>query len=128
MEAYKYTGVVHQVGKTQTFQSGFAKRTLVLREPGESKFPNYAVFEFTRSKDGTRDGTRQLDRLIEGQTVEVSFYLSANESRTKPGSWFPSNRAVKVERAGSGVELPMSQKADDPDGAEPEPTVDDMPF
>ena len=129
MEAYKYTGVVHQVGKTQTFQSGFAKRALVLREPGESKYPNYAAFEFTRSKDGTRDGTRQLDQLVEGQTVEVSFYLSANESTRTPGQWFTSNRAVKVERVSAEVELPMtndpSDVGDDMTGVD---VADDMPF
>ena len=126
MEPYKYTGLVHQIGKTQTFQSGFAKRTLVLMERGDGKYPNYAAFEFTRSKDGTKDGTKVLDRLVEGMMVEVTFYIQANESKTKPGSWFPSNRAVKVERLDAGADSPDDRRPKPP--PQPQPDVDDMPF
>jgi hypothetical protein len=126
MESYKYRGTVHYISQVQSFASGFAKRMLVLKEQGESKYPNYAAFEFTRSKDGTKDGTKMLDKLLEGMEVEVSFYPSANESKTKPGSWFTSNRAVKLERIGA-AEVTIPTK-DDADGGEPEPDLDDMPF
>lgn len=128
MEPYKYRGEVHFISPVQTFQSGFAKRTLVLKEQGESKYPNYAAFEFTRSKDGTRDGTKQLDRLLVGEPVEVSFFLDAHESNKTPGSWFSSNRGIKVERLAVAKDIELVKaKAPEPE-AEPEPTIDDMPF
>lgn len=126
MEPYKYKGEVHFISPLQTFQSGFAKRTLVLKEAGESKYPNYAAFEFSRSKDGTRDGTRQLDKLLVGEPVEVSFYLDANESKRNPGSWFTSNRGVKVERLAVAKDIELVK--DKATQAEPEPTLDDIPF
>lgn len=126
MKPYTYRGTVHQVGKTQTWPSGFAKRTLVLKAEGDGKYPDYAAFEFMRSKDGSRDGTKVLDSLREGEAVEVEFYLTANESKTKPGSWFSSNRAVKVGRVGDGgaPEIPMA--AEPPQDAQDD--YGDIPF
>lgn len=123
MQTYKYKGTVHYVGKTQTFPSGFAKRTLVLKEPDESKYPNYAAFEFTRSKDGLRDGTATLDNLCVGQTVVVTFAPQANESQKIAGSWFSSNRAIKIDFE-SEVQTPEIPFKD----SEAEDLGDDMPF
>ena len=44
---YKYVGKVHEVGKIQTWPSGFKKRTLVLKTE-DGKYTNYAAFDFTR--------------------------------------------------------------------------------
>ena len=124
MQTYKYKGEVHKVLPLQTFQSGFAKRTLVLKDDS-GQYTDYAAFDFTRSKDGSRDGTKQLDRIRPGETVEVTFTLSANESKMKPGSWFPSNRASKVERVGAEkVVIPTKDDIPVIDAADEE----EMPF
>ena len=129
MEPYKYKGRVHYVSPVQSFQSGFAKRTLVLEEEGNSKYQNYAAFEFTRSKDGTKDATKLLDRVCPGELVEVTFRLDANESKSKPGAWFPSNRALKLERLeraeAKAPEIPLIPSATSTSGACEE---DDIPF
>ena len=128
---YTYTGKVHQIGKTQTFQPGFAKRTLVLVDDPTAKYPNYAAFDFLKTKNG--DGTMELNKLCEGMTVEVKFYIQANESKKYPGSWFCSNRAVGVEKIGEQTELlptsrPVPHPAEPPASVAADESIDDMPF
>ena len=131
MSPYVFKGKVHEVGKLLTFQSGFAKRSLVLVEDPNAQYKNYAVFDFLKTKNG--DGTQELNRLVEGMTVEVKFYTQANESKKNPGSWFCSNRGVELKVVGEQVEIPTSQKSVPPP-AEPPASVsmdddpDDFPF
>lgn len=131
MSPYTFKGKVHEVGKLQTFQSGFAKRSLVLVEDPNAKYPNYAVFDFLKTKNG--DGTLELNKLVEGMTVEVKFYTQANESKKTNGMWFCSNRGVEIKVVGEQVEIPTTRKPVPPP-AEPPASVsmddmpDDMPF
>lgn len=98
-QACTYKGVVHKVGKTVTFPSGFAKRELVTIEDPLGNYKNYAAFEFLRTS--SRDATTLLDGIREGDRVTVKFFPSANESKKTPGAWFTSNRAVSITRDGS---------------------------
>lgn len=134
MEAYKYTGKVKEIGKTQSWPSGFAKRTLVLEQDDGGKYPNYAVFEFVRGKggDSSRDRTRDLDHILPGEEVTVSFFVNANENRNRPGQWFVSLRGVKVERGEQVRDLIEGSSApavaEPPDNIGAETDADDMPF
>lgn len=98
-QACTYKGVVHKVGKTVIFPSGFAKRELVTIEDPLGSYKNYAAFEFLRTS--SRDATTLLDGIREGDRVTVKFFPSANESKKTPGVWFTSNRAVSITRDGS---------------------------
>lgn len=128
-QPYKFTGLVHHIGRTQTFPSGFAKRLLVCKADDEdAKYPSYGAFEFLKGKgENAKDKTLELDRLSVGDRVEVSFYLDANENRNKPGQWFGSCKAAKVE-----IVVPAARNAQTPPPAEPEegaePDMDDVPF
>lgn len=121
---YEYTGKIHYIGRTQTFPSGFAKRTLVLVQNAESRYPDYAAFDFLRTKNA--DSTADLNRFAVGQTVTVKFYVAASESKKSPGSWFVNTKAVAIEAAGGATALPVSapQPTDDACDAE----QDDLPF
>ena len=102
---YTCTGEVHQIGNTQTWPSGFSKRTLVLKT-ASGKYDNYAAFEFTRDRTG------DLDKVRVGDTVEVEFYIDANESKKSPGVWFSANKAVKLAKVGAaGVDIALSVAA-----------------
>ena len=121
---YEFTGKIHFIGKTQTFPSGFAKRTLVLVQNAESRYPDYAAFDFLRSKSS--DMTTSLDRFCPGQTVTVKFFVSASESKKTPGAWFVNTKAVGIEAAGGAAALPEIPQQ--PTAQECEPEQDDLPF
>ncbi|MCQ2299932.1 MAG: DUF3127 domain-containing protein [Bacteroidales bacterium] len=68
---YTFSGTVKSVGQTQTFGSkGFQKRTLVLEDDGDSKYPNLVQFNLKKDKCELADG------LKEGDHVSVKFALS----------------------------------------------------
>lgn len=103
---YKYKGTVHQVGSTQTWPSGFKKRTLVLKDM-DGKFESYAAFDFTRDRVNAIDGLRV------GETVEVEFFAESQESTRTAGQWFTNMKAVGISRAGGGspAAIPMKTPA-----------------
>lgn len=88
---FEYTGTVHHIGPTQKFASGFTKRVLVCVNYGNSKYPDYAVFDFIK------DRTAKLDEVIVGEQVKVRFFLSGNESKSNPGQWFSSAQGLSCE-------------------------------
>ena len=129
-QTFTYTGRVHFIGQTQTFPSGFGKRTLVLEssDPGE-KWPVRAAFEFVKTKNV--DGTANLNGFTKGETVTVTFAPEARENSKNPGQWFSSNRAWKIVRSTGNEAEPTDLPLTPATPAEPEPTeevVDDMPF
>ncbi len=121
---YEFTGKIHQIGQTQTFPSGFAKRTLVLVRNEASRYPDYAAFDFLRTKSA--DNTTDLNRFAVGQTVTVRFFVSASESKKSPGSWFASARAVGIEAAGGATALPVAAPL--PTSTSCEAEQEEMPF
>ena len=88
------TAPVYKVLDTQTFPSGFQKRTLVLKTTG--KYPQTIPFEFTK------DRTAILDNLQEGQLVTVHYDIRGNEYN---GKFYSSLQAWKFdsEKDGSAV-------------------------
>lgn len=121
----KVQGAVHQIGQTQTFASGFRKRTLVVKqtkEPG-ARYDDYLAFDFLK------DRTADLDKLRVGEPVEVEAYVDSRENQQRPGQWFTGCRAASVKKmAVRTVDIPLAAP-EPPDGLGDEPDGgDDMPF
>lgn len=128
---YEFTGKIHYIGRTQTFPSGFAKRTLVLVQDAESRYPDYAAFDFLRTKNA--DNTADLNRFAVGQTVKVKFYVSASESKKSPGSWFVNTKAVGIEAVGGAATATqpaplLPTGGQDANAADCDGFSDDLPF
>ena len=84
-------GIVHDILPKQTFASGFTKQSIVLNtSASDSKYVDYAVFDFFK------DDCDKLASIRKGESVIVSFWVSANENKNKPGQWFASCRAFKI--------------------------------
>lgn len=88
------TASVYKVLDTQTFESGFTKRTLVLKTTGE--YPQTIPFEFVKDK------TSLLDNLQDGQMVTVHYDIRGNEYK---GKFYCNLQAWKIdtEQDGSAV-------------------------
>lgn len=127
---YKYHGTVHYIGERMSFASGFAKRTVILCADPNAQYKDYAAFDFTTSSRAKSDSTAIPDQFRVGDEVEITFYTTANENRNKPGQWFASNRAIKMERSGAVRDLlpTAPEPATPPESVAEESDPDDMPF
>ena len=83
-------GEIHQIGDTQTFESGFTKRLCVITFT-DGSYENHLAIDFVKEKCSV------LDRFQVGQTVTISFNLRSNENENKPGQWFTNPTAWKIE-------------------------------
>lgn len=106
-QAYEFTGVIHRILRKETFASGFEKRTVILRDDGDDggKYQRYAAFDFLHGTgSASSDLTKLVEGFSEGETVTVSFFTEAHESKKKKDAWFSANCAVRMERvAGTSV-------------------------
>lgn len=91
MSELKITAPVYKVLETQTFESGFSKRTLVLKTTGD--YPQTIPFEFFKDKTGL------LDNLKEGEEVTVYFNPLGNEYK---GKFYSTLNGWRVEAAQDG--------------------------
>ena len=85
------TASVYKVLDTQTFESGFTKRVLVLMTTGD--YPKPVPFEFFKDK------TALLDNLKEGQLVTVHFNVEGSEWK---GKFYPKLVGWKVDAEQDG--------------------------
>lgn len=111
---FEYTGTVHHIGPTQRFASGFTKRVLVCVNYGNSKYPDYAVFDFLK------DRTSKLDEVIVGEQVKVRFFLSGNESKNNPGQWFGSAQGLSCDHCEDADGVQEGNDRPSPRGPHPE--------
>ena len=127
---YKYHGTVHYIGERMSFASGFAKRTVILCADQNAQYKDYAAFDFTTSARAKSDNTATPDQVRVGDEVEIPFYTTANENRNKPGQWFASNRAIKMERSGAVRDLLPTEPepATPPESVAEEADLDELPF
>ena len=124
---YEYTGVVEKILATQTFQSGFSKRDIVMTDDvgSESKYPNHIAFTFKK------DNTSVLDTVREGQRAKIRFAIDGREWTNPQGQvkYFTDLTGLKLEvlnADGSSTEpVPAPAEPDFPEG---DAVVDDMPF
>lgn len=70
--SFKSTGTVKKVGDTIKVSDKFSKRELVLTD-SSGMYPQDISFEFVQDK------TSDLDSIMEGQEVEVSWNLRGRE-------------------------------------------------
>lgn len=129
---FKFTGIVEEVMKKETFASGFEKQTLVLvpvPEKQNAKYPKYLPFEFKKEKCAL------LNSLLKGMKVTVTFSLDGRKWE-KDGSvrFFPGFDAFKVDRVdGGAAQSGAAQSSNVPPPAEPPSSIDevdddDVPF
>ena len=104
--AYEATGTVYKVLPTETFDSGFRKRVLVLATDEDGDYPQFVPFEFTQ------DNTSKLDGVSVGQTATVKFDLRGREWTSKEGvtKFFGSLQAWHVKAEG---DAPVGGAPDD---------------
>lgn len=77
MARFSLTGVIQNIGPTQSFGSnGFTKREIVIAEEG-TKYPN--PVKFTLKKDNCA----LADNFNEGDKVTVSFSINGREWENK---------------------------------------------
>jgi hypothetical protein len=106
------TAPVHKVLDTQTFESGFTKRVLVLKTTGD--YPQTIPFEFFKDK------TALLDNLTEGQMVTVHYNLQGSEYNGKFYCNLPAWK-VDTEENGSAVIASAAREK-----ATPQPIDEDL--
>ena len=118
MSELKLTAPVYKILDTQTFDSGFSKRTLVLKTTGD--YPQTIPFEFFKDK------TALLDNLEEGQIVTVHYNLQGSEYK---GKFYANLNGWKVdaEQDGNAVIANEARKQAQPAIDEPK-DLDSLPF
>ena len=95
------TGALLKIEKTQEFNSGFKKRTFVLRT--DEKYPQDLKMELHK------DDVDHLDNFAVGQTVEVFFNIRGNEYN---GNYYVDLVAWKMKEV-DAVSAPVSSQDDD---------------
>ena len=126
-QIYEYTGVVEEVGQTQSFGSnGFTKREIIIGNDVDStsKYPNPVKFTFKK------DNCSLLDGIGKGQRAKVRFAIDGRRWEGPRGvQYFVDLTGLKVEvlnADGSSTE-PVPAPAE-PDFAGDAGEIDDMPF
>lgn len=118
---YTMTGTVVEVGKEQTFNK-FSKRTIVVCDDPESKYPNLLPFE------AVGDTMKYLDKFKGGDKVKVDFFLNGRKwdnPKTGKTQYFTTLRIASIFADGEGGEQEEEQAVDE----EPiDGDIDDMPF
>ncbi len=126
-QLFDYTGVVEEVGQTQSFGSnGFTKRDLIVGNDVDSpsKYPNPVKFTFKK------DNCSLVDGISKGQRVKIRFAIDGRRWDGPKGvAYFVDLTALKIEvinADGSSTE-PVPAPAE-PDAGFDVEAVDDMPF
>lgn len=129
MAPYQFCGTVECVGETQTFPSGFRKRSVVVTYDPSEKYPTRAAVDFSGER------TALLDAVKKGDHVRVQFYPDARFWEPKGGGagrWMSSLRGQSIDAMpppapGMNIVAP-STPASAPAPAEAEAPAEDLPF
>lgn len=116
---FTFRGTVVEVMETQTFGSGFKKRTFVVdNAPKDKEWKNPVPFVFTK------DDVKKLDGIQKGMEVEISGWFNGRKWEGQKGvSYFCDNTVY------GNVKIISSVDVDQPAATkEEEPEIDDMPF
>ena len=126
-QIFDYTGVVEEVGQTQSFGSnGFTKREVIVGNDidSPSKYPNPVKFTFKK------DNCSLLDSIAKGQRVKIRFAIDGCRWDGPKGvAYFVDLTALKIEvmnADGSSTE-PVPSPAEPEAGFDVD-AIDDMPF
>jgi hypothetical protein len=107
-------GRIKVIFPTQTYESGFSKREIVVTT--QEQYPQDIKLEFVKDKCSV------LDKYAEGENVKVSFNLRGNEYN---GKYYINLQAWKIEKDGVSNEN-NTQSEYHPQI--PESDSDDLPF
>lgn len=121
---HELEGQVLEIGEVQTFESGFAKQTVVVREGGSTHEEAEIPVEFTRWKD--RDAIRLLGGVRIGHTVRIWFRLCGSEYQGKRYLRLRATDCRIVGGADAGTGGMQAQQPQQP-AAAPAP-ADPLPF
>jgi len=122
------TGKVKKVFDTQTFDSGFRKRELIVTT--EEQYPQPIKIEFLQ------DNIELLNSLKEGDFVKVSINLRGREWTNKEGvtGYFNSivgwrlEKMVAQDKTAATTELPPKPQVDMGNDNTVDEEMDDLPF
>lgn len=109
--SYKFEGEIKLINKTQTWDSGFKKREIIVTS--NDMFPQDIKFEFIK------DDVEMLDDFKKGQKVVIDFNLRGNEYQ---GKYYTNLNATGISK------LSKSNKKDEMPDLSPSGDEDDMPF
>ena len=125
-QLYDYTGVVEEVGTTQSFgTNGFTKREVIVGNDvdSQSRYPNPVKFTFKKDKCSLLDG------VAKGKRVKINFAIDGRRWDGPRGTqYFVDLTGLKIEVLnpdGSSTEpAPLPADPDDLPAA----AIDDVPF
>lgn len=100
MSNLELTGTVKEIFETQTFESGFQKRELVITT--QEQYPQDVKLEFVQDKIDL------LDRYNVGDLVKVGFNIRGNEFK---GKYYVSLQGWKIFAEGSEKPAPKPTPA-----------------
>jgi len=127
MAKYEYTGVVEEVGQTQSFgANGFTKRDIIIGNDADSpsQYPNPVKFTFKKERCSLLDG------ISKGQRAKIQFVIDGRRWEGAKGvQYFVDLSGLKIEvlnADGTSTEPVPAPSA--PDFPEDAGDVDDMPF
>lgn len=120
---YELSGKVKKVCEVQTFASGFKKRSLVVVEGENTKYPNVVSVDFAKEK------ADMLGSIREGQEVSVRFAVRGREwtdPKTNAVRYFTSLDGISVKVSGGESKAPAPAAA--PMTIDDALDAPDMPF
>lgn len=101
-QAPPFTGIIKLIGETETFGSGFNKRTFVVSET-DGKYPQDIQFELVK------DGVDKIDPYAVGDQITVHFNLRGSEWKDRH---FVNLQAWKLEGQGTAARKPPPKQAE----------------
>lgn len=108
-------GKIKLIGETQTFDSGFSKRQIVITT--NEQYPQDISVDFVKDK------TEFLNSYKVGQDVKVSINIRGNEYN---GKYYVNLQGWRIENIESVPNVPLPPKNEDAKLLQEEP--DDLPF
>lgn len=105
MKVYIIQGTVKEIKPTQTFDSGFKKREIIITT--DEQYPQDVKFDFLK------DNVDILDKFKSGQYVKVGFEIRGNEFN---GKFYVNLNGVaigEVEKEVPEVGAPQVEEFDD---------------
>jgi len=121
---FQMQGKVHAAFGTEQVTQRFRKREFVLELDGESRYPQYVMFQLTG------DRCERLDGIEKGDAVAVEFSLRGREWTSPKGEirYFNSLEVWSVDRVGEGASPGAADPGSPGDDPPPPTDDDDIPF
>ena len=117
-------GKIHATFDAEQVTQRFRKREFVLELDGESRYPQYVMFQFTG------DRCESLDGYSKGDEVRVEFSLRGREWTSPKGEirYFNSLETWSIDRVGDATAAGGADAGTFGDEPPPPSDDDDIPF